>query len=207
VISAELLDSLALQVAAIAAGSVEAEPPVAAAIHSARDWPDGLPPMEAPVAVLAHDQPTSAICGVHRNQALSQMSPGPTVTHIMVHPFSPTHSLPAPTAPDFSENVSSESNTQLQGDSEDFDAHSATVQQQVTNKAQAVADEAQAVGLPEPESSNQPAETRYAAYSGENNLQQSNTDAVGPESQHKNEDSPIDGDSAEAMARQDKPTG
>jgi len=163
------------EVAAVAAGPAEAEPPVAAAIHSARDWPAGLPPMEAPVAVLAspHDQPSSAICGIRRN--LARRSPRPTVTQILVPPLAPPHSHPAPTAPDFSVNVSGESNPQAQGDSEGHDAHPAAVQTPLTEETQAAA------GIAGPESSNQPAASHPAINSGEDELQQSDTDSVGPE--------------------------
>ena len=176
-----------MQVAAVAARPVEDEPPVAVAIHSARDWPAGLPPMEAPVAVLAnpHDQPTNAICGIPRNQALSrgQLSPRPTATHIMILPLSPRHSRPTPTAPDFSVNVSSESYAQERG--EDNNAYSAAVQTPLT-------DETREAGSPEPESSNQPAETHSVTDSGEVDLQHSDSDAAGPEGRKRSEQSPID---------------
>jgi hypothetical protein len=191
-----------LQVAAIAARPVEVEPPVAVAIHSARDWPAGLLPMEAPVAVLAnpHDQPTNAVCGISRNQALSQLTPQaqPSVTQIVVLPLSPFHSLPTPTAPDFSVSASSESNAQVQDGV--HDAHSAAVQTSLT-------EETHAAGCPEPEGLNQPAATHPVADTGEVDVQQTTSDDVGQARPARNEHSPRDEDGIAGIALQDKPIG
>jgi hypothetical protein len=153
---------------------VETDPPVAVAIHSARDWPAGLPRMEAPVAVLANQvhQPINAICDIRRNPALDLLTLRPSVTEIMALPSSPPHSRPTPTAPDFSVNVSSESNSHVRG--EDCDPHSAALQTSVLVVTQAPVN-------PDHESANQPAATDPTTDPSQEDFQQGYSDTGGPE--------------------------